>query len=181
MRLITAGFALFVAFASSAAELPIEYSWPLLRADGSPQPQTGPFALTSVRFEIGSCVGAAQDQFGVKEGEITGMWPNVSVLAIVSPGIKCVRGFVSDASGIESPASNLGRYAPAPAPVILKTVGKIAYELRLKSDGDYYFVSVGSVPLNRTCGRKLVGVYAQVDGAQITKPLKGGVIAARCS
>ncbi len=181
MRLIVAGLALLATFATSAAELPLEYVWPTVRADGSPQPQTGPFALTSVRFEIGSCAGLELDQFGVKEGEITGMWPSTSVLAVVSPGIKCVRGFVTDASGIVSPPSNLGRYAPAPAPVVLRTTNKIAYELRITNAGALSFVSVGSVPLNTVCGRKLAGVYAIVDGARITKPLKGGVIAAKCA
>ncbi len=164
----------------SAAPLPLEWVWPTVRVDGSPQPVSGPGALVSVRIEYGTCQDINGDFFGVKEGEIVVAYPAVSASPEVGTGIKCARAFTKDNLGIESGPSNLGRYFPAPAGVTLKTSTKIAYELRASKSG-YAFVQVGTIPLGAKCGEVLVGPYATVSGAQITKPLKGGVIAAKCS
>jgi hypothetical protein len=180
MRLIVAGLLLLVSQVATAAPLVIDFIYPTVRADGSPQPSSGPGALASVRIEYGSCASPDLDAFGVKEGEVVVPYPQASVTVQVSAGIKCARAFLKDNLDIEGAASNLGRYFPAPGAVTLKTSERIAYELR-KSGSGFKFVSVGSVSLGVQCGRRLVGAYYQIDGAKITKSLTGGVIAARCA
>lgn len=166
--------------AATAAPLPLEWTWPTVRADGSPQPVSGPGALESVRIEYGTCKDLNGDAFGTKEGEITVPYPATTAAPEVGPGIKCARAYTRDNLGIEVGPSNLGRYFPAPGSVVLKTTTKIAYELRQQS-GKFAFVQVGTVPLKAKCGARLAGPYAEIEGARITKPLKGGVIAAKCS
>lgn len=180
MRFIAAGLLVLASWTVSAAPLPLEWSWPTTRADGSPQPASGPGAFESVRIEYGTCKDGNGDAFGVKEGEIVVAYPATSAAPDVSSGIKCARAYTKDNLGILSGPSNLGRYFPAPAPVILKTTTKIAYELR-PSGSAFAFVQVGTVPLGAKCGGKLAGPYAEIQGARITKPLKGGVLAAKCS
>lgn len=69
---------------------------------------------------------------------------------------------------------------PNPPTNVRVTVAVLAYELRQYSNGTLRFVQVGTVPLGKECGTALVGDYAVFDGATITKPTTGGVIAARC-
>jgi hypothetical protein len=69
---------------------------------------------------------------------------------------------------------------PRPKPPTLVTVAAIAYELQALPGGKFAFVAVGSVPLGANCLETLVGAYTSFVGATITKPLTGGIIAARC-
>lgn len=181
MRLIAAGLLLLVPLTATAASQTFEWTYPTPRVDGSPQPTTGAGAFKSVRVVWGTCKDLNGDAFGVKEGEVVVDYPATSVTVDVTPGIKCALAYTLDNLDNPSPPSNLGRYFPAPAPVILKTSTKIAYELRKKADGDYTFVQVGTIPLAAKCGTVLAPGYAQVQGAKITKPLKGGAIAGKCS
>lgn len=70
---------------------------------------------------------------------------------------------------------------PKPPTGFTVTVSTLAYELRQFSNGTLRFVAVGTVPLGKECGIGLAGNYAQFTGATITKPVTGGVIAAKCA
>lgn len=173
---------LLVAGVANAAPLTITFSWPTQHVDGTPIPTTGPGKLTSARLEFGTCTGAELDVFGVVQGQFTVPYPLTTVTGEVGTGIKCVRGFANTDLNVESRASNLGRYYPAPAPTTLTSTTKVAYEMRrIGTSAQYEFVAVGTVPVGARCGPHLAGPYATIAGAKFTKPLKGGVIAARCS
>jgi hypothetical protein len=174
-------------FAGSASaqlaknELIVDYKWPTTHEDSSPIPVTGPGSLSSARFEWGTCAGPNMDTLGTVQGAMVIPYPQKQFKTLVTPGIKCVRGYANTTLNVESGPSNLGRYFPGPSPVAATTTAKVAYEMRKKSDGDYQFVNVGTVQLGVKCGKKLISPYFTIDAAKITKPLKGGVIAAKCN
>lgn len=176
MLLFSAG-----ALAQVGNQLVVDYQWPVRHEDGSVIPSSGPGALTSARFEWGTCAGPDLDTMGTVQGAMVIPYPQVQLKTTVTPGIKCVRGFANTNLNVESGPSNLGRYFPGPSPVAATTTSKVAYEMRKRSNGDFYFFNVGTVQLGVKCGSKLIDTYFTVDGAKITKPLKGGVIAARCN
>lgn len=180
MRLFAALACLLVSVAASGAPLPLEWAWPTKYVDGSDMPTSGPGAFESVRIEWGTCQNLNGDTFGTKEGEVVVAYPATTASPDATPGIKCVRAYTKDTLGRVSGPSNLGQYFPAAPSIVLKTTTKIAYELR-PSGSTFAFVQVGTVPLGVKCGGKLAGAYAEIQGAKITKPLKGGVLAAKCS
>lgn len=70
---------------------------------------------------------------------------------------------------------------PNPPTNLAVTIATLAYELRQYSGGTLRFVSVGTVDKGVACpGAKLVGDFRAFDGAKITKPTTGGIIAAKC-
>jgi len=165
-----------------AAELVVDFRYKLQHEDGTPVPESGPGSIASAKVEWGTCTGINMDEFGTVEGAMVVPYPQARVKATVTPGVKCARGYAITVDDVQSdPPSNLGRYFPEPLAVVAKTSSRIAYELRRKVDGDYQFVSVGTVPLDVLCGKRVVGSYYMVSGAKITKPLAGGVIAAKCN
>jgi hypothetical protein len=97
-----------------------------------------------------------------------------------------VEGIRSDFASVNSIVVAASATASASVTVNVKpmpplvTVATTAYELRALPGGTFQFVAVGTVPLGAECGMTLVGAYTQFTGAMITKPLTGGIIAARC-
>jgi hypothetical protein len=170
---------------ANAATMTVDFEWPRTRVDGSPQPITGPGKLTSVLIEYGSCKPTGElDEFDVKEGQVSVPFPQTSVSITVTAGIKCVLAWTFDDMDQKSEApSNLGRYFPAPAPVVIKTIaGKTAYEMReLTNTNRYVAVAVGTVRSSQQCGRKIVDGYGTVTDVKLNKPLQGNVIVAKCS
>lgn len=81
------------------------------------------------------------------------------------------------APSVSASASVDVRVRPNPP---LVTVATTAYELRLLKNGNLQFVAVGTVPLGAVCDQPLAGAYSSFEGATISKPLTGGIIAARC-
>jgi len=70
---------------------------------------------------------------------------------------------------------------PNPPSGFKVTTGVLAYELKAYSNGTLRFVQVGTVEKGAQCpGAKLVGDFYAYDGAKITKPTTGGIIATKC-
>lgn len=182
MNRIIVALALFACAAvAQAAEMTVTWQWPTTLVDGSPQPTAGPGALTSVRIEWGSCAGDDLDEFGTAQGQMVRPYPETSMTVTVGAGIKCVRGFSLNNLNQQSGPSNLGRYFPKPKPVDLTApVGRDAYELRRKADGDYHFVKVGTVRRTQDCGAVLVDSFGTVENVKLTRALKGGAVVAKC-
>ena len=70
---------------------------------------------------------------------------------------------------------------PNPPTGFRVTLVAFAYELRGYSNGTYRFVQVGTVEKGAPCpGMKLSGDFHAYEGATITKPTSGGIIATKC-
>ena len=158
-------------------------SWvnPTKNTDGSSIPATGKGALVGNQVEYGTCSGAG---FGVKSGEM--VLDSVSTAYTftgIEPGTWCVRIYTRNGYGSESGASPVASKVivpPVPMPPTLVTIATTAYELRQYTGGSLRFVAVGTIPLGVPCETPLVGNFTSIEGATITKPLTGGIIAARC-
>lgn len=105
-----------------AATLEATATNPTVNTDGSPIPVTGPGALSSIRFEYGTCVGAA---FGTVLGsKIVTLPVNKAVFSGIAPGLICVRAYWTNNLGGQSAASAVSVAGPPPNPgsIILVTV-----------------------------------------------------------
>jgi hypothetical protein len=173
-----------VPISAGAATIGGSYTLPTKYSDGTPLPQS---AIKHIRVEVGTCTGAPDTpSFGVKEGEQLVPPPATSFSVSVSRtfGDFCARAITVTQGGAESDPVCCAKRSiaePKPNPPTLLTIATIAYELRQYSNGTLRFVQVGTVPLGAACSTRLAGEFAVFDGARLTKPTVGGVIAARCA
>lgn len=175
-----------VAFASLARAATVNGSFvvPTTYEDGSVLPLT---SIKHFRFEVGTCTGSPDTPtFGVKEGEALVVPPATTFTLQPSRafGDFCVRGYTVTQSGTESAPICCAKKTvaePRPNPPRLVTISTIAYELREYAGGALRFVQVGTVPRGAPCGVSLTPTYAAFDGATITKPTTGGIVAAKCA
>lgn len=170
-----------IAQRADAAELTGTFSYPTVRTGGEPFSAS---EVREVRVEYGLC--AAGGAFPTTPaGTVVVPAPTKAyTVPNVGPGTWCLRAKLVDTGGLESAytgtVTRVIQVSP-PNPPTLFTVSTVAYELRQYSNGTLRFVQVGTVPRDAECGLQLVPGFATFDGARITKPTTGGVIAAKCA
>jgi len=169
-----------------AATATATWTLPTQNTDNSAIPATGPGAIVSTQLKWGTCTGtAAAPVFGVEAGNASVPAPALThVVTGLGPGTVCFAAAVTNTYGVQSAFTGAVRKViapPTPRPPVLVTVATTAYELRRLSTGELKFVAVGTVRLRTQCGPRLVGRYAAVTGAKLTKPTHGGIIAAKCA
>ena len=176
---------LLIGAAAHAGDMNGTVSYPTKNTDGSDIPATGAGSISGLIIEYGTCTGAAGSYaFGTKLGTVN-VAPHATTWKVtgLAPGVYCVRAYSVNTYATMSGASGLvnGTVAtPVPLPPVL-TIATVAYELRQYTGGTLRFVSIGTVPMGVDCpGAKLVGDFRAFDGATITKPTTGGIIAAKC-
>lgn len=105
---------------AGAATVTVTWENPTLNVDGTPIPDAGLESLQYVRIEYGSCINGTQ--FGTKAGEFirtraAGQPMLTTATNNVPPGLTCIRAFVQNMAGNESPPSNVASHAvPAATP-----------------------------------------------------------------
>lgn len=167
--------------AARAADLSVSWTYPTTNTDGSAIPASGAGSISGFVLEWGTCSGTA---FGTKLGGAAPTSPATSYTVTgLAPGTYCVRIAAVNSYAVVSAFSNVANKtitAPTPNPPVL-TIATIAYELRGYSNGTYRFVQVGTVEKGAPCpGMKLSGDFHAYEGATITKPTSGGIIATKC-
>lgn len=183
--IVLAAFVILIGmvFASlaKAATLTGSFTLPTQYEDGSPLPVAN---IKHIRVQVGTC--SVSDQVVTGEGEQL-VAPPATAFSVTVPrafGRFCARAQTETVSGLLSawtPSVVKVIAEPAPKPPTLLTIASIAYELRQYNNGTLRFVQVGTVPLGAECSTRLAGDYAAFDGAKLTKPTQGGIIAARCA
>lgn len=151
LSLLVGGFA-------HAATATITGTNPTTNTDATPIAATGPGSLTSLRIEYGTC--SAPNVFGTKVGEVSRAAgaPGASFSQVLNlqPGTTCVRAFVANTYGSESPASNVTVRVidpPVPAPPVLVSVAPAVFEVR-PNETTFAFDrgrQVGTVKLGAAC------------------------------
>jgi hypothetical protein len=183
-----AGWLLYAfALVAHAESVTFSFTAPTEREDNSPLPPEEVVGyefrcskFTQPNSPAGPCVSTPV-QVGAAERKAT-----VSFTVPDAGGVACFQGrtftvgFTGATWGEEKCSPPYPAKAP-PKPPTITTFETVAYELR-KSAAKYAFVAVGKVPLNAGCGIKLANQFYEFpkEQATITKPLTGGVIAARC-
>jgi len=185
--LLMATAVLYMIFAvSSAYGATATLTWtnPTTNTDDSPIPSSGPGSLASIRYEWGTCAGAA---FGTKSGENT-LTPagTTATVSNLGPGTWCFRVFAKNTYGIESDASNVAVKIvppPTPKPPLLSTI-TIAYETWRFFGRTYLGRSVGTVPLGTPCGELVTGrnwYEIPADAVALTRTPRPGPLVTQCA
>lgn len=163
-----------------AADATLNWTQPTSRTDGTALPLT---EIRETQIDYAPCTAvntfpATPTGTRVVTGSSSG-----AIITGLTYGTWCFRARTVDTTGAAS--VNTGTvyrvYLAPPNPPTLLSIATIAYELREYTGGTMRMVQIGTVPLGAVCGPKLVGQYATFDGATITKPTTGGIIAARCA
>jgi hypothetical protein len=182
--LLVAAIVLWAIFATGrvfAATITGSFTLPSTYVDNSPLPVAN---IRQVRVRVATCNAGA---VGTVEGTAL-VAPPATTFSITVP--RAFGNFCVDAQ-LETTTGKLSDFTvpviktidePKPNPPVLTvTTATTAYELRPGATGVFNFVAVGTVPLKRVCGPRIVGKYAAITGAKLTKPVTGGIIAAKCA
>ncbi len=107
---------------------------------------------------------------------VTGLAPGAWCFAVRTVNVAGVFSALTPVVSVTVPPTT-----PNPPSNLKVTLATIAYELRQYSGGTLRFVQVGTVQKGAPCpGAKLAGDFYAYDGATITKPTSGGIVATKC-
>lgn len=163
-----------------AADVTVSWTNPTTRVDGSPI-GAGELATTTLYYGLCGDTPAALDvPQPATSVDITGL----------AYGEYCFTATVTDVYGLESQLSaqvtkTLNPTNP-PNPPTLLTVEQVAYEIKVKGNGDIMLGrAIGTVPLGTECSDAFqLGDYYQIplDAVSVDKPkLQSNLIVARCA
>lgn len=162
---------MLASFAASAADVVVNWTYPVQNTDGTAIPASGAGSITSSRIEYGTCSGAA---FGTALGQNVAPAPALTTtITNLAPGTYCLRGFVSNTYGNEGASTNTVQKVivpPTPGPLtITVAMGSLQAPVYSVTANDKMSVFIGFIDFGKQCSGTPLFRYRGSDFYEVSR------------